>query len=63
MSNEKNEKKNKKIKVVSGNGKIDISPVYKHLQVEKPKIQEKKKNIIIPEENTNSQKFLLKKTI
>ena len=50
MSNEKNEKKNKKIKVVSGNGKIGISPVYKHLQVEKPKIQEKKKNIIIPEE-------------
>ncbi len=53
MSDEKNkekENKNKKIKVVSGNGKIDISPVYNHLQVEKPKIEEKKKNIIIPEE-------------
>lgn len=53
MSKEKEEKKenkNKKIKVVSGNGKIDISPVYSHLEVQKPKIQEKKKNIIIPEE-------------
>ncbi len=53
MSNEKKEKKenkNKKIKVVSGNGKIDISPVYDHLEIEKPKIEEKKKNIIIPEE-------------
>lgn len=52
MSEEKkdNKNKNKKIKIVSGDGKIDISPVYKHLEVEKPKIQEKKKNIIIPEE-------------
>ena len=50
MSNEKKENKNKKIKVVSGNGKIDISPVYSHLEVQKPKIQKKKKNIIIPEE-------------
>ena len=46
MSNEKK----KKIEVVKGDGKIDISPVYKHLQIAKPKIQEKKKNIIIPEE-------------
>lgn len=53
MSNDKNEKKdnkNKKIKVVPGNGKIDISPVYDHLEIEKTKIEEKKKNIIIPEE-------------
>lgn len=53
MSNDKKEKKenkNKKIKVVPGNGKIDISPVYDHLEIEKPKIEEKKKNIIIPEE-------------
>ncbi len=52
MSNDKKEKKDnkKKIKVVSGNGKIDISPVYDHLEIERPKIEEKKKNIIIPEE-------------
>lgn len=52
MSNDKKEKRDnkKKIKVVSGNGKIDISPVYDHLEIEKPKIEEKKKNIIIPEE-------------
>ena len=53
MSNENKEKKNsksKKIKVVSGNGNIKISPVYNHLEIEKPKKQEKKQNIIIPEE-------------
>ena len=41
----------KKIEVVNGDGKdLDISPVYKHLEVEKPKSEEKKKNIVIPEE-------------
>ena len=40
----------KKIEVVTGNGKdLDISPVYQHLEVEKPK-EEKKEKIIIPEE-------------
>lgn len=40
----------KKIEVVTGDGKdLDISPVYQHLEVEKPK-EEKKENIIIPEE-------------
>lgn len=38
----------KKIEVVTGDGKdLDISPVYQHLEVEKPK-EEKKENIIIP---------------
>ncbi len=42
---------NKKIEVVNGDGKdLDISPVYKHLEVEKPKEEKKKGNIIIPEE-------------
>lgn len=42
---------NKKIQVVPGNGKdLDISPVYKHLEIEKPKEEKKKENIIIPEE-------------
>lgn len=40
----------KKIEVINGNGKdLNISPVYKHLEVEKPK-EEKKENIIIPKE-------------
>lgn len=40
----------KKIEVVTGDGKdLDISPVYQHLEVEKPK-EEKKENIVIPEE-------------
>ena len=40
----------KKIEVVSGNGKnLDISPVSEYIEVEKPR-EEKKDNIIIPEE-------------
>lgn len=43
--------KDKKIEVVSGDGKdLDISPVYEHLEVEKPREDNKKKNIIIPKE-------------
>lgn len=44
-------KEKKKIKVVSGDGKnLDISPVYQHLEVEKPRDDNKKENIIIPKE-------------
>lgn len=40
----------KKIEVITGDGKdLDISPVYQHLEVEKPK-NEKKENIVIPKE-------------
>ncbi len=40
----------KKIEVVSGDGKdLDISPVYQHLEIEKPKEEKKKENIVIPE--------------
>ena len=43
--------KDKRIEVVSGDGKnLDISPVYEHLEVEKPREGNKKKNIIIPKE-------------
>jgi len=43
--------KDKRIEVVSGDGKdLDISPVYEHLEVEKPREDNKKKNIIIPKE-------------
>ena len=52
MSNEKeeNKKENKKIKVVSGDGKINISPVSSHLDIEKPKAHKNREDIIIPKE-------------
>lgn len=47
----------KKIEVVTGNGKdLDISPVYQHLEVEKPK-EEKKEHIVIPEEKNRKLKL------
>ena len=43
--------KNKKIKVVSGNGEdLNISPVYDHIDIERPKEQKEKKKIVIPKE-------------
>ncbi len=43
------ESKNKKIEIVSGNGKdLNISPVYDHIDIEKPKEDKEKKKIIIP---------------
>ena len=40
---------NKKIEVVSGNGKnLKISPVYEHIEIEKPKSKTKKDTIVIP---------------
>ena len=52
MSNEKEEKKNhnKKIKIVSGDGKIEISNVSSHLDIEKPKSHKNRDEIIIPKE-------------
>lgn len=53
MEEEKNEnqkEEKKEIRIVSGNPKdLDISPVYDHIEIEKP-TAEKKKNIIVPEE-------------
>ena len=42
----------KQIEIVNGDGKyLNISPIYKHLSIQKPKSKdEKKKEIIIPEE-------------
>lgn len=42
----------KPIKVINGDGKeLEISPVYEHLSIAKPKgKEEKKKEIIIPKE-------------
>lgn len=40
----------KEIKIVSGDGKdLEISPVYKHLPIQKPKSKDKK-DVIIPKE-------------
>ena len=45
----------KEIKVVSGDGKdLDISPVYDHIEIEKPTKEKKKQTIIVPEEKKNS---------
>ena len=39
----------KKIEIISGNGKnLNISPVYNHIDIEKPKEKKEKKQIIIP---------------
>ena len=41
----------KDIEIVSGDGKdLDISPVYDHIDIEKPKNDKEKKKIIIPDE-------------
>lgn len=46
----------KKIEIVSGDGKdLEISPVYNHLSIAKPKTkEEKKKDIVIPKEKKNN---------
>lgn len=56
MSEEKEEKK--EIEVVSGDGSnLDISPVYEHINVAKPKNRDKKpKNIVIPGQKKDEKK-------
>ena len=49
MANEKS----KKIEVIKGKGKLNISPVSNHLDVEKPKNKTDKNKIIIPKEKQN----------
>lgn len=42
-------KSKKEIEIISGNGKdLNISPVYDHIDIEKPNIKKEKKKIIIP---------------
>ena len=44
-------KDNKEIEIVSGDGKdLNISPVYDHIDIEKPKEEKEKKKIIIPQD-------------
>ena len=48
---------NKDIEVVQNDDKdLEISPVYEHLNVAKPKPQEKKEDIIIPEIKNEDEK-------
>ena len=42
--------KNKKIEIVKGKGKLNISPVSSHLDVQKPTNKTDKNKIIIPQE-------------
>lgn len=42
--------KNKKIEIVKGKGKLNISQVSSHLDVQKPKNKTDKNKIIIPQE-------------
>ena len=41
---------NKKIEVIPGNGDLDISPVSDYIDIEKPKDEKEKKEIVIPKE-------------
>lgn len=46
----------RKIEVINGNGDdLEISPVYDHLDIEKPNT-EKKKEIVIPKEKKKEDK-------
>ena len=53
MSKEEKKNEKKKIKVVSGDGNIQISPVSSHLDIEKPKARKNRDEIIIPKEKKN----------
>lgn len=53
---EENEvEKPKEIQVITGNGELMISPVYEHLEVEKPRPKDNR-TIVVPEVKGNSQK-------
>ena len=45
---QKNNETPQKIEVITGDGNLKISPVYEHLEVEKPRPKENRK-ILIPE--------------
>ena len=52
---EKDIKEPKKIDVVTGDGKLNISPVYEHIEVEKPRPKDSRE-VIIPEVKDNVNK-------
>lgn len=52
---DENKQAPKKIEIVTGDGKLNISPVHEHLEVEKPK-PKKNNKIFIPEVKGDSKK-------
>lgn len=45
-----------KIDIIAGDGKdLNISPVYDHIDIQKPKEEKGKKKIIIPEDKKNKK--------
>ncbi|MGN1269501.1 MAG: hypothetical protein ACI4UU_01340 [Clostridia bacterium] len=52
---EKDIKEQKKIDVVTGDGNLNISPVYEHIEVEKPRPKDSRE-VIIPEVKDNVNK-------
>ncbi len=48
-------KEPKKIEVVTGDGNLNISPVYEHIEVEKPRPKDTRE-VIIPEVKDNVTK-------
>ncbi len=52
------EEKKKNLEVVSGDGSdLNISPVYEHLNITKPKpAKDKPKNIVVPKEKKQNKK-------
>ena len=51
-----NSEKKKDIEIVSGNvNDLNISPVYNHINIEKPKESKNKKKVIIPNDKKKSK--------
>ena len=48
-------KEPRKIEVVTGNGELDISPVYEHIEAEKPRPKDTRE-VVIPEVKDNVTK-------
>lgn len=49
--------KQKKMEIVSGDGsELEISPVYEHLNVAKPKMKDKENKIVIPKTKEQIEK-------
>ena len=55
IEDNENVKEPKKIDVVTGDGNLQISPVYEHIEVEKPRPKDTRE-IIIPEVKDNVNK-------
>lgn len=55
MENNNKVEEPKKIQVVTGDGNLNISPVYTHIEIEKPKQKDSRK-VIIPKVKDNINK-------